>query len=254
MPLNIRVFRRSACALALCGLLGVTACGNDRDDPAQAATETSSESAAETTTPTASSARETSQSVGTGTVDAGTAETSSEKTKKNPNLEKARKQFAALAPKDFFDQFDSCDANGVQNSMACSGEKIGQFQFFKSDSKAASTTQLLTELRSSRVVEDTGRRVVGWSTLGSTAVITVVDNDEGLVMQQMVSTDEKDPAEQIYALGLAQRPQAESSARKPPPIRSLPKLSLNCFLCPLFFARCVLAAGIIGIHLFDGVF
>lgn len=94
MPLNIRVFRRSACALALCGLLGVTACGNDRDDPAQAATETSSESAAETTTPTASSARETSQSVGTGTVDAGTAETSSEKTKKNPNLEKARKQFA----------------------------------------------------------------------------------------------------------------------------------------------------------------
>lgn len=206
MPLSIRAFRRPACALTLCGLLGVTACGSNQETPTPEASETSSQSVAETTKAALPSEQETS----------GVASTSSEKAKKNPNLEKARKQFGALAPEEFFDQFDSCDANGVQNSMACSGEKIGQFQFFKSDSKAASTTQLLTELRSSRVVEDTGRRVVGWSTLGSTAVITVVDNDEGLVMQQMVSTDEKDPAEQIYALGLAQRPQAESSAMETP--------------------------------------
>lgn len=206
MPLSIRAFRRPACALALCGLLGVTACGSNQETPTPEASETSSQSVAETTKTALPSEQEAS----------GVASTSSEKAKKNPNLEKARKQFGALAPKEFFDQFDSCDANGVQNSMACSGEKIGQFQFFKSDSKAASTTQLLTELRSSRVVEDTGRRVVGWSTLGSTAVITVVDNDEGLVMQQMVSTDDKDPAEQIYALGLAQRPQAESFTMETP--------------------------------------
>ena len=67
----------------------------------------------------------------------------------------------------------------------------------------ASSTQLLTGLRNSRVIKDTGKLVVGWSTLGSTAVITVVDNEKGLVMQQMVSTDTVDPTKRIYQLGLA---------------------------------------------------
>ena len=94
----------------------------------------------------------------------------------------------------------------MEGSYDCSGPEIGQFQFFDSDSKAASTTQLLTELRSSRVVEDSGDRVVGWSTLGTSAIITVVDNREGLVMQQLISSDQEDPRQRIYELGLAKKP------------------------------------------------
>ena len=67
------------------------------------------------------------------------------------------------------------------------------------------TTQLLTELRSSRVVEDNGDRVVGWSTLGTSAIITVVDNEAGQVMQQLTSTDQDDPRQRIYDLGLAKQ-------------------------------------------------
>ena len=93
----------------------------------------------------------------------------------------------------------------MSGSFDCSGEGIGQFQFFDSDSKAASTTQLLTELRSSRVVEDNGDRVVGWSTLGTSAIITVVDNEAGQVMQQLISTEQDDPRQRIYDLGLAKQ-------------------------------------------------
>lgn len=118
-------------------------------------------------------------------------------------LAEVRDRFATLAPPEFFDQFDSCAAGGLSGSFDCSGDGIGQFQFFDSDSKAASTTQLLTELRSSRVVEDNGDRVVGWSTLGTSAIITVVDNRAGQVMQQLISTDQEDPRQRIYDLGLA---------------------------------------------------
>ena len=96
-------------------------------------------------------------------------------------------------------------AAGGPGSFDCSGDEIGQFQFFDSESKAASTTQLLTELRSSRVVEDNGDRIVGWSTLGTSAIITVVDNRAGQVLQQLVSSDQEDPRQRIYDLGLATR-------------------------------------------------
>ena len=119
-----------------------------------------------------------------------------------------QKIFGSVAPPSLFRQFQACN-DSIANAWECSGPEVGQFQFFQSMSKAASTTQLITELRSSRVVEDTGRKVVGWSTLGTTAVITVVDNEEGLVMQQMVSSDRVDPEERIYELGLAERPSAE---------------------------------------------
>ncbi|MCS4535813.1 hypothetical protein [Corynebacterium sp. HS2168-gen11] len=120
---------------------------------------------------------------------------------------KTRQRFQSLAPDSLFSQFDSCAPNGVGESMACSGPVVGQFQFFASDAKAASTTQILTGLRSSRVIEDTGRFVIGWSTVGNTAIITVVDNDEGLVLQQLVSTDDINPTQRIYELGLAKKPQ-----------------------------------------------
>ena len=44
---------------------------------------------------------------------------------------------------------------------------------------------------------------------GSTAIITVVDNDEGLVMQQMTSTDEQDPKDKIRELCLLDGVDAE---------------------------------------------
>ena len=132
-----------------------------------------------------------------------TSSSTSSKKEDKAALEDVRERFATLAPPEFFDQFDGCAAGGLSESFDCSGEGIGQFQFFDSDSKAASTTQLLTELRSSRVVEDNGDRVVGWSTLGTSAIITVVDNREGQVMQQLISTEQEDPRQRIYDLGLA---------------------------------------------------
>lgn len=128
------------------------------------------------------------------------------------DVAEVREIFGSIAPAPLFGEFDSCNSSGIDNAWECSGREVGQFQFFDSMSKAASTTQLITELRSSRVMEDTGRRVVGWSTLGTTAVITVVDNDQGLVMQQMVSSDRVDPEERIYELGLVDRPATEDPA------------------------------------------
>ncbi|MGX0630906.1 hypothetical protein ACUW8P_002034 [Corynebacterium afermentans] len=138
---------------------------------------------------------------------AGTADATSTSGKKQEAdaLAEVRERFSTLAPEEFFDQFDDCAAGGLSGSFDCSGEGIGQFQFFDSDSKAASTTQLLTELRSSRVVEDNGDRVVGWSTLGTSAIITVVDNEAGQVMQQLISTEQDDPRQRIYDLGLAKQ-------------------------------------------------
>lgn len=130
-------------------------------------------------------------------------ETSTNKPRMGNGVEAAYKVFASLAPVELFEQFDTCDPSGIEDSYACTGLEVGQFQFFDNPSKATSTTQLLTELRSSRVVEDSGSKVVGWTTIGTMSIITVVDNDEGLVLQQMVSSDKIDPEERIYELGLS---------------------------------------------------
>ena len=151
---------------------------------------------------TAASTKSSSKKTAAGTAD---ATSTSGKKQEADALAEVRERFSTLAPEEFFDQFDDCAAGGLSGSFDCSGEGIGQFQFFDSDSKAASTTQLLTELRSSRVVEDNGDRVVGWSTLGTSAIITVVDNEAGQVMQQLISTDQDDPRQRIYDLGLAKQ-------------------------------------------------
>ncbi|MDY3128125.1 MAG: beta-N-acetylglucosaminidase [Corynebacterium sp.] len=117
------------------------------------------------------------------------------------DVQEAFKVFGAIAPESLFAQFDSCDKIG-DNNFNCSGTKVGQFQFSKSSSRASQTTQVLTELRSSTVLEDDGNRVIGWSTLGSTAVLTVADNRQGLVAQQMISTDQDDPEDRLIELGL----------------------------------------------------
>lgn len=231
----------SLIAAATAAALTLTACSNDSDsedpdtrapeitstetppsEPEQTGpeTETETDSGAETDTATVTSTRsETASSSPKSSTTAASTKSSSKKTaagtadatstsgKKQEAdvLEEVRERFSTLAPEEFFDQFDDCAAGGLSGSFDCSGEGIGQFQFFDSDSKAASTTQLLTELRSSRVVEDNGDRVVGWSTLGTSAIITVVDNEAGQVMQQLISTDQDDPRQRIYDLGLAKQ-------------------------------------------------
>ncbi|AKK08117.1 hypothetical protein HCH15_10615 [Corynebacterium testudinoris] len=194
-------------ALAACVALsaGLVACGNNNDegDPTPAPSETTSTTTPAESTETTTTSTEV-EDAGDSTASASTTATSA-KNGMPKDVAEAKKLFGSLAPASLFEDFDSCNPSGINDAYECSGAEVGQFQFFDSQSKAASTTQLLTELRSSRVVEDTGSRVVGWSTLGTTAVITVVDNDKGLVMQQMVSSDREDPEKKIYELGLASR-------------------------------------------------
>ncbi|WP_293953671.1 hypothetical protein [uncultured Corynebacterium sp.] len=193
--------------------------GPDPTAPASTtASSTSSVSAAPTTATSSTTATTDATAQVTPSTTAGSAEptatgadetsTSTQKAEKlSKDIEEIYEVFQTLAPRTLFEQFDTCDPNGVENSSACTGAEVGQFQFFANNAKAASTTQLLTELRSSRVVEDTGSRIVGWTTMGTMSIITVVDNDEGLVLQQMVSSDRIDPEERIYELRLVEPPE-----------------------------------------------
>ena len=210
--------RATAAALLLGVGVSTAACSSDDAAPDDAPVETSP-AGAESTTPAADNAEETSTtssspSSAESSVESSAAESSGvsegASASKEPGSEKLEKSvakaydiFAPVAPKELFALFDRCDSTGGDDSYNCSGPEVGQFQFFRSHSKAKQTTQVLTELRSSQVIEDDGDRVVGWSTLGTTAVITVVDNKEGMVMQQMISSDQEDPEEKIKELGLA---------------------------------------------------
>lgn len=217
-----RLARTTAAASAVLLSVGLTACATD-DEPSEPTTTAATTTAtpaptSPTSTPpaatTATSAETTEHTETTTTTSprsTGSKSTTVSSTSSRgipADVAEVQKIFGSVAPASLFRQFEACN-DSITNAWECSGPEVGQFQFFQSMSKAASTTQLITELRSSRVVEDTGRKVVGWSTLGTTAVITVVDNDEGLVMQQMVSSDRVDPEERIYELGLAERPITE---------------------------------------------
>lgn len=209
--------RATAAALLLGVGVSTAACSSDDAAPADAPVETTT-AGAETTAPAADTAEETSTVSSSSTVESSAESSAAESSEasegasasKEPGTEKLEKSvakaydiFAPVAPKELFALFDRCDSTGGDDSYNCSGPEVGQFQFFRSHSKAKQTTQVLTELRSSQVIEDDGDRVVGWSTLGTTAVITVVDNKEGMVMQQMISSDQEDPEEKIKELGLA---------------------------------------------------
>lgn len=225
MRLTTRLTAAASAVLAAGALL--SACGNketpepspatspvastDSEKPSSAAATSTSEEKSET-----SSAEETTSAKDSESAPASESESSSDDADESDSAEpssasggkfeasvdKAYAIFGGLVPEEIFEEFDRCDPNGVTDSFNCSGSKVGQFQFFKSKAKASQTTQVLTELRSSRVVEDSGNRVVGWSMLGNTAILTVVDNDEGLIMQQMISTDQDDPEERLKELGL----------------------------------------------------
>lgn len=208
----------AAAAVALTSTL--TACGQN-DEAETSATSagtttatTATTRAEESTTTTAARTTRTTASTTTGAAAGSSstgaaavtgASTSNSSNKEEQALREVAEQFSTLAPAEFFEKLDACTSTGIAGSYDCSGEGIGQFQFFASDSKAASTAQLLTELRSSRVVEDSGARIVGWSTLGTSAIITVVDVDKGQVLQQLTSSDQGDPRERIYELGLAEQ-------------------------------------------------
>ena len=209
--------RATAAALLLGVGVSTAACSSDDAAPADAPVETTA-AGAETTAPAADTAEETSTTSSSSTIESSAESSAAESSEaselasasKEPGTEKMEKSvakaydiFAPVAPKELFALFDRCDSTGGDDSYNCSGPEVGQFQFFRSHSKAKQTTQVLTELRSSQVIEDAGDRVVGWSTLGTTAVITVVDNKEGMVMQQMISSDQEDPEEKIKELGLA---------------------------------------------------
>lgn len=205
--------RATAAALLLGVGVSTAACSSDDAAPADAPVETTtagaeSDTAEETSTASSSSSTVASSAESSAAESSGVSEGAS--ASKEPGSEKLEKSvakaydiFAPVAPKELFAHFDRCDSTGGDDSYNCSGPEVGQFQFFRSHSKAKQTTQVLTELRSSQVIEDDGDRVVGWSTLGTTAVITVVDNKEGMVMQQMISSDQEDPEEKIKELGLA---------------------------------------------------
>ena len=209
--------RATAAALLLGVGVSTAACSSDDAAPADAPVETTT-AGTETTAAAANTAEETSTASSSSTIESSAESSAAESSEasegasasKEPGTEKLEKSvakaydiFAPVAPKELFALFDRCDSTGGDDSYNCSGPEVGQFQFFRSHSKAKQTTQVLTELRSSQVIEDDGDRVVGWSTLGTTAVITVVDNKEGMVMQQMISSDQEDPEEKIKALGLA---------------------------------------------------
>ncbi|WP_257963854.1 hypothetical protein [Corynebacterium riegelii] len=208
-------------ATAAAVALTLSACGNDAEDPEPASSTTSaatSSASTTTTAPTTTSATESATSSATTSATASASASASSSTSKstatsttstakeeNSTLDEVAEHFATLAPVSFFAQLDECTEGGFDGAYNCSGREIGQFQFFDSESKAASTTQLLTQLRSSRVVEDENDRIVGWSVLANSAIITVVDNKTGQVMQQLISTDDVDPRTRIYELGLAQQ-------------------------------------------------
>ncbi|MCX7538337.1 hypothetical protein [Corynebacterium antarcticum] len=197
--------RRLRFAAALTATVLLAGCGGgDGPEPGQDA------DPADTTEGTSTaSATSTTDSGGSGSPTSTTSGASAGATDRSPRLPRsvqdAYERFGTLAPRSLFEKFDSCMPNGVADSSACSGEEVGQFQFFANEAKAASTTQLLTELRSARIVQDDGDVIVGWSNVGTVAIITVVDNANGVVLQQMISTDEQDPRERIMELGLARR-------------------------------------------------
>lgn len=199
--------------LALAGTL--SACGQlrDRDEPPPGrstgvAEASPSPTLSSSATPSPTSSEESTPASSTTSTTAAESDepstSSSSAAKALPkDVEKVAKLYKTIAPREFFEGLESCGSGGKKDSYLCSGHD-GQFQFDHSDSRAASTTQALTELRNSRVVEDTGSRIVGYSAIASTTVITVIDNDRGLIMQEMLTSDKTDPETRIRDLGLVE--------------------------------------------------
>ena len=61
---------------------------------------------------------------------------------------------------------------------------------------------MLTGLRNGHVVKDEGDILVGWSTLGTDTILSIVDNDKGLVMKQLAPSDVEEPEELLAEMGV----------------------------------------------------
>lgn len=170
----------SAAAAALMLPAALAACSSEEPAPAEPTTQDTA-APAEETTPTSKNKR------------------------RDPEMvDEVRERFSTLAPASLFDALDTCTETSLKGSFECNGAEVGSFQFFESESMAEDTADVLTGLVSSRVVSETEDKVVGWSMLGKTALITVVDTDKGQVLQQMISSEQDDPEQHIYKLGLAE--------------------------------------------------
>ena len=194
----------TACTLALAA--GLSACGGSAPDP-----EPTQESGA---TNAATPADSTSSPSASASADKDPK--AAKESKEAQAIAEVAHTFSALAPESFFTHFDSCNPSGLEGSPECTGAASGQFQFFNDRAKADSTVELLTGLQSSHIVSDDGSRIVGWSTLGSTAVITVVDRKAGQLMQQPVSSGKIDPMTRLIDLGLV-----DAAAATPSPTASV---------------------------------
>ena len=203
--------RRLACVPAALSLsVALVACSS-KEEPTPKPTPSSTQATStESQTSTEETTTEASESSSTAT------STSSKRRRDDAQVvEDVREKFASLAPESLFDDLESCVETSLKGSYDCSGSTVGQLQFFASTSMAEDTADVLTGLSSSRVVQETDEKLVGWSMLGKTAVITVVDKKEGKVLQQMVASDVDDPEQRIFMLGLADsysEPTDESSA------------------------------------------
>lgn len=210
-PRFTRTFARRACVpIALSLALGLTACSSDEEEPAEPTTESS-----EAPEATESSEPTTSEEESEPSTESSETETASSSRWLNgggsaDKLEEVKETFASLAPESLFDDLDSCTETSLRRSYDCSGKEIGQFQFFESEAMAKDTANVLEGLKSSTIVEETDNKLVGWSMIGRTAVITVVDVEEGKVLQQMMSSEMEDPRDRIYELGLAEKGADES--------------------------------------------
>lgn len=198
-------------AVLAMALVVATACGG-KDDPSEEPTTTEAPTTSSAETSAAPSPSESEATKATEATTEGTSTSTTSTAKKDDNgVAEVAKQFSTLAPPEFFEKLDSCTPTGLPGAFDCSSSEMGQFQFMESESVATTSTQVLTELRSSEVVEDTGRFVVGWSTVGSSAVVTVIDNDKGQIMKQLLTMDREGPREHIYKLGLAKRPEGATT-------------------------------------------
>lgn len=205
-----RTFVRRACVpVALSLALGLSACSSDEEQPPEPTTESSeAPETTESSEPTTST-----EEPEPATEDSATETTSSSRWLSGggaDKLEEVKETFASLAPESLFDDLDTCTETSLRRSYDCSGKEIGQFQFFESEAMAKDTANVLEGLKSSTIVEETENKLVGWSMIGRTAVITVVDVEEGKVLQQMMSSEMEDPRDRIYELGLAEKSADES--------------------------------------------
>lgn len=213
-------FRRVSLAAAtgLC-TLSLAACGQSEEepqpDPAPAASETDkapetetseAQESSESQTPATSSAESASESAADESEPADSSAAKSSQAAGDEKLEESVAEvyeiFSSLAPRSLFAQFDSCDSVGMRDSYNCTDAELGSIQFYKSSSQAAQATQVLTGLRNGHVVKDEGDILVGWSTLGTDTILSVVDNDKGLVMKQLAPSDVEEPEELLAELGV----------------------------------------------------